>query len=587
MLLARKDVIDLLEEIAVWLEIKGENTFKIRAYTNGARTLQMLEGDVVELILSGDIGKVKGFGKALVEKLTEFATTGKLEYLETLRAEFPESLLEVMKIPNVGPKKVQRFYNELEITSVDELMAACEDGRIAAMSGMGAKTAEKIIDSVERMRTNAAFFLFPDARAAAEAVAEELRALGQVKRLEIAGSLRRYKTHTKDADIIASTDDPDAVMAHFVGLPIVDVVQEHGQTKSSILVKGGMQVDLRLVGDDIFPFALHHFTGSKDHNVAMRSRAIKMGMKVSEWGLFKTDGDEETLIPCTDEASLFEALGLHYIPPELREDLGEIEFAESEECPRLVTEDDYRGVLHCHTHASDGSESIEDLIAHAHGLGHRYLGITDHSKSSFQANGLDEERLLGQIGKIEAARKSLPKGFTLFSGVECDIRVDGELDYEDEILEQLDFVIVSVHSAFTQSREDMTKRVVKALEHPSACILAHPTGRVLLQRDAYAIDLHTVIDAAVANNVAIEFNCNPLRLDMDWTLWHKARDKGVVCSINPDAHRLSNFDFIELGIGFCRKGWLAPDDILNCWDAKKVEKFFKTRKQPPKPSAAK
>jgi DNA polymerase (family 10) len=574
----RKEIIALLEEIAMWLEVKGENTFKVRAYTNGARSLQGLEGDIGELITSGEIAKVKGFGKALVEKLTEFVTTGKLEYLDKLRAEFPDTLPEVMRIPNVGPKKVQRFYQELDIASVEQLEAACADGRIAAMSGMGVKTAEKIIESIERMRKSAEFFLFPDALAAAEAVACELRKLPQLQRLEIAGSLRRFKTFTKDADIIASTDSPIELMAHFVNLPFVETVQVHGETKSSILMENGMQVDLRLVDDRTYPFALHHFTGSKDHNVAMRSRAIKRGMKVSEWGLFDTSGETDELISCTDEAELFEKLGLHYIPPELRENLGEIEHAESADFPPLVTKSDYAGVLHCHTHASDGADTIEDLVAHAHARNHTYLGITDHSKSSFQANGLSEERLLAQVERIKAVRADLPDGFTLFSGVECDIKVDGHLDYENDILEQLDFVIVSVHSAFTQSRKDMTARVIKAVEHPAACILAHPTGRILLRREAYDIDLEKVIDAAAANNVAIEFNSNPLRLDMDWSLWRKARDKGVFCSINPDAHRLNHFDFIDLGISFCRKGWLGPDDILNCWDAKRVSKFF--AKQP-------
>ncbi len=575
MKLDRKTAITALEEIALLLELKGENPFKIRAYSNASRALNSMDGDVGAILASGELAETKGFGKALIEKLSELAETGELEFLDKLRAEFPESLLEMMRIPSVGPKKVKQFYEKLNISSVGELEKACRDGRIAELPGLGKKTADKILYSIARMRESAGFFLFTEARGAAETVAAEMRTLPQVQRLEIAGSLRRFKEFTKDADIIASSDDPKTVMEHFVNLSDVEVVQAHGETKSSILLKNGMQVDLRLVSDDTFPYALHHFTGSKDHNVAIRSRALKEGMKVSEWGLFRVgDGDEQELIPCMDEAALFEQLGLRQIPPELRENLGEIEHAESADFPKLVETADYKGVLHCHTHASDGADSIEELVAFAKNQGHEYLGITDHSRSSFQANGLDEERLYTQVERIESIRNEMASGFELFAGVECDIRPDGALDYEDDILERLDFFVVSVHSAFTQSQADMTTRVIKAIEHPGSRILAHPSGRLLLKRDAYEIDMQKIIDAAAANRVAIEFNCNPQRLDMDWRLWRSARDKGVLCSLNPDAHRLVQFDYVTDGIGFCRKGWLTADDIINCWPAVKVRKFF-------------
>ena len=575
MAIDRKHAIKVLEEISLLLELKGENPFKIRAYQTAARTLPALEGDFEILVRSGEIGKIKGFGKALVGKLTELVETGKLGFLEKLRSEFPESLQEMLKISGLGPKKVKLFYEKLNIVSVSELEAACKDGRVAALPGAGEKTAHKILESIQRSREYQAFFLYYQARNTADQLLLELRNLPGIKRLELAGSLRRFKEITKDIDIIASANNPDEVMDRFVKLPAVQTILSKGRTKSSVVLNNGIQADLRLVADDIFPFALHHFTGSKDHNVAIRSRAIRQNMKVSEWGLYQTSKDrDEKLVPCRNEAELFSKLGLNYIPPELREDMGEIEHAETQDFPLLVQLKDYRGVLHCHTYASDGSNSVEQLVKYAKKLGHSYLGVTDHSKSSFQANGLSEERLIQQVESIQKVNTELKQNFEIFAGIECDILVNGDLDYPVDILEHLDFVIVSVHSAFSRSREETTRRIVKAIEHPASRILAHPTGRLLLKRDGYEVDMDMVIDAAIENRVAIEFNCNPMRLDMDWRLWKKAKDKGALCSLNPDAHNLDHFDFIEHGIGFCRKGWLEADDIINCWPVDKLKTFF-------------
>ena len=575
MAVSRKDAIAVLEEIAMWLDLKGANAFKTRAYTNAARALPSVEGDFEELVRSGEIKKIKGFGKSLVEKLQELVDTGELGYLEDLRAEFPPSLPEVMKLNGVGPKKVKLYYEELGVTSIDELEAACQDGRVAELPGSGERTASKILESITRARESASLFLYFTARKTADLVIGQLRDLPQLQRIEMAGSLRRFKEVTKDVDIIASSDEPAAIMDHFVALPGVSTVLSHGSTKSSVIFENGMQADLRIVHDDVFPFALHHFTGSKDHNVAMRGRAIKRGMKVSEWGLFDTSGEEDVLIPCKDEHEFFEKLDLRYIPPELRENMGEIEHAESADFPELAPDEAYRGVLHCHTHASDGSDTISALVEHAKSFGHDFLAITDHSKSSFQANGLDEERLNAQIDTICELRNSL-NDFTLFASVECDILTDGRLDYDDELLDRLDFCIVSVHNAFSRPLEEQTARIIRALEHPKARILAHPTGRILLRRDAYQIDLDAILDAAVANGVAVELNCNPSRMDLDWRLWHKAKERGVLCSLNPDAHALRHFDFIRPGMGFCRKGWLTAEDIINCWPTKRLQHFFAT-----------
>ena len=558
------------------LELKGENPFKIRAYDNAARALSTLEGDFETLVRTGELAKIKGFGKALVQKLSELAESGKLEFLEKLRQEFPDSLPDLLGLGSIGPKKVKLFYEKLNISNIPELEAACEDGRIASLPGLGIKSAQKILLSIKRAREYDSFFLFRKARLAAEAILRELTTFSDIQRVELAGSVRRFKEYTKDADIIASTDKPEIVMDQFVKLTQVREILAKGATKSSVIWSNGIQVDLRVVPDDIFPFALHHFTGSKEHNIGMRSRAIRLGLKVSEWGLFRTSPDhDDVAIPCESEADFFSKQGLHYIPPELRENRGEIEYAEKAEFPELVEFQDYKGVLHCHSYASDGSNSISELVQVAQNLGHNFLGITDHSKASFQANGLDEERLLEQNQMIKDLQRELDREFVLFSGIECDIMVDGRLDLSDDVLKELDFVVISVHSGFSRNRKEMTKRVVRAIEHPATNILAHPTGRLLLKRDAYEIDLEQIIDAAKENHVAIELNCNPMRMDMEWKYWKKAKDKGVLCSLNPDAHAKDHFDFIKDGIGFCRKGWLEKEDIINCWSTEKLARFFK------------
>ncbi len=575
MTIDKKDAINLLEEIALLLKLKGENPFKIRAYENGARILSTMDVEFSKFVLSGEITKTKGFGKALVEKLAEFVNTGTLQYLENLQAEFPESLFEMMKLRGVGPKKIKIFYDDLKIATIDELEKACRDGRVANLPGMGQKTAETILDSIKKSQQYESFFLYATIRKTSDEIVEYLSAVPCIQEIEIAGSLRRFKEVTKDIDIIIASDKPNDVMDHFIEFEHIDAVVAKGTTKSSIILNNGMQVDLRVVGRDIFPFALHHFTGSKDHNVAMRSRAISMGYKISEWGLFKVeDGKEDQLISCESETEFFKHLGLNYIPPELRENMGEIEYAGQNNFVDLVVPSDYKGVLHCHSHASDGRNSLDELIDHAVALGHRYLGVTDHSKSSFQANGLSVDRLLDQIDLVNEKKTKYANAFTLYSGIECDILKDGSLDYEDQILEKLDFVIVSVHSSFTQDKASMTSRIIKAIEHPCSRILAHLTGRLLLKRDGYEIDLNKVVDAAIQNNVAIELNCNPQRMDMDWRYWHRAIDRGALCSLNPDAHHLSHFDFIDQGIKCCKKGWLTADHILNCWEPEKIDEFF-------------
>lgn len=572
--LDKQELRKILEEIARLLELNGENPFKTRAYNNAARTVAALDEELDTVIAEGRLGSLKGFGKALVEKVTELAETGRLRYLDELRAGIPPGLLAMADLPGLGPRKVRLFHAELGIDTVEALEIACRDGRVAELPGCGARTAEKIINAIERRRHTQHLHLYPEVRNAAERILAHLRAEPALARAAICGSLRRYKEITKDADILAAGDAPERIMQQFVTAPDVAEIQSRGPAKASVILDSGIQVDLRVVPLDTFATALQHFTGSREHNVAIRSRALKRGLRSSEHGLFRGD---DTAIPCSDEADIYRHLGLRFIPPELREGMGEIDTAESADFPRLVDEADYRGVLHCHSIASDGRESIEELIEFTRAMGHSFLGITDHSRSQVQANGLSAERLEHQIEMIRSIRADLPPGFRLFSGIECDILADGSLDYPDALLDRLDFVIASVHSGFTNSRETMTERVVKAIRHPATRIIGHPTGRLLLRRDPYAIDMDAVLAAAAEHKVAIELNCHPMRMDMDWRLWRAARDRGVVCSLNPDAHSRKDFGYIPDGIRACRKGWLRAEDVLNCRPADAVARFLGAR----------
>jgi len=571
-------VTDILEEIAVLLELKGENPFKARAYTNAARALDNFEGDLAQLVAENRLGELPGIGEALQQKITELVTTGHLKYYEDLRASVPEGLLAMMDIPALGPKKIKVLHEKLGIVNVAELEAACQAHRVRELPGFGAKTEEKLLAGIAQARDYSAQFLYAEAWAQAEEIREALRDHEDVLQLSVAGSLRRGREVVKDLDFVASSRRPEEVMDYFVSLPWVKQVTNHGTTKSSVLLKNGMSADLRVVSDKEFPYALHHFTGSKEHNVALRQRAIAQGKKMSEWGLFeiiagkKTSADEEgKLIPCHTEQELFAALGLQYIPPELRENMGEIEAAEKREIPRLVEWTQLRGTFHCHTNWSDGKNTLAEMADEAHELGLDYLGIADHSKSSFQANGLNEERLAQQIELIAQYNAKMP-GFHVFAGSEVDILKDGRLDFSDDILAQLDYVVASVHNSMNQDESDMTARVIRAMENEYVTMLGHATGRLLLQREPYKINLEKVIDCAARTGTWIELNCSNMRMELDWRWWHRARDKGVKCVINPDAHRLSQLAMLRHGVTMARKGWLRREDVMNTMTLPAIQK---------------
>ena len=578
----KADIVDILEDIAVLLELKGDNPFKIRAYSGGARVLEMMEEDLGDVIAEERLNAIKGIGSALVDKIKTLYATGELEYYTKLRESIAPGLIEMLEIPGLGGKKVKRLHDAIGVESIDALQAACESGKVEALKGFGKKSAEKILSGIANRAAYAKRHHWWNAREVAEPILEGLRGLSQVERAEAAGSLRRLRETVGDLDFIVASADPQPVMDWFVEQDAVQEVTAHGATKSSVRFESGLQADLRVVPAEQFAFALHHFTGSKEHNVALRQRALARGYSLSEWGLAQKgeEGDTPTEIPdsITTEKELFQFLGLAEIPPELREGLGEIDSAEAQQLPNLVTPSDIRGVFHNHTTASDGRGTIEEMAAGAEALGWDYLGLADHSKASFQAKGLDDARVLKQLESIRAFNELGESSVHIFSGIECDILPDGSLDLEDTTLNALDYAVMSVHSSFSQSEEEMTERVIRAIEHPATVMLGHPTGRILLRREPYKIDLQKVIDAAIANRVIIEINANPHRLDMDWRLWRRAADRGLMCSINPDAHSREGLSYFDAGVNIARKGWLEKEQVLNSRDCAGVLHWFNHRK---------
>lgn len=582
--MTRHEIAAVFEEIAVLLQLKGDNPFKIRAYQSGARALETLEGDLWQWLAEGRLGEVKGIGSALVEKIETLHRGEALPFYDELKASVAPGLLEILEIPGLGGKKVKTLHEELGVETVAGLEKACREGRVAALKGFGAKSAEKILSGIEHRAAYARRHLWWDASALAAPVLEGLRALPDVAAAEIAGSLRRLRETVGDLDFIAAAENSGPVMDWFTSREDVAEVTAKGATKSSVRLAGGLQADLRVVPPAQFAFALHHFTGSKEHNVALRQRALERGYHLSEWGLKPREeappetGDRERARgSIRSEAALFEFLGLAAIPPELREGAGEIEAAGKNELPELVCPDDLRGVFHNHTSASDGQATLEEMAAGAAERGWEYLGLADHSKASFQANGLDEARVARQVEAVRAFNASGKSPVHLFAGIECDILPDGRLDLSDDCLASLDYVVVSVHSSFGLDEQAMTTRVVRALEHPAATMLAHPTGRLLLRREPYRIDLEKVIDAAIANRVAIEINAHPRRLELDWRLWRHAAERGLLCSINPDAHSVEGLGYFLAGVNVARKGWLTKAQVLNCRSRQEAAEWLAER----------
>jgi DNA polymerase (family 10) len=581
----KDQVAEILTEIAVLLELKGENPFKTRAYANAARNLEALTEPLATLVAEQRLGELKGIGEALQQKITELVTTGKLEYYDSLKASMPAGLMELLTIQGLGPKKVKALYDKLAIDSLAKLEQACREGKVAELSGFGEKTQAKILDGIAFRQKFASRHRLDVALTTAEAVLDTLRGHPDVTRCSLAGSARRWKEIVGDLDFLVSSRKPESILDFFTSQPGVSQVLAKGDTKASVILEHGIQADLRVVSDTEFPFALAYFTGSKEHNIVMRQRAIERGLRLNEYGLFRSSEetrDPQLAVPCANEDEIFKALDLQPIPPEFREDHGEFEAAEQGKLPRLLEWTELRGSLHNHSNWSDGHHPLEDIAAHVHELGCDYWAITDHSRSSAQARGLDAGRLHTQLKAISEINRGFSdegSDFRLLSGSEVDILSEGRLDFPDEVLSELEVVVASIHHGFTQSEAEMTKRLIRACENRYVHMLGHLTGRLLLERESYAVNQQAVIDACAETGTWIELNSSPYRLDMDWRLWPYAGKKGVKCVINCDAHRNSHAGYLRLGAGIARKGWLRKDDVINTLPLAKLREALRLKRE--------
>jgi len=551
----------VFSDIADLLELKGENVFKIRAYQKAVRAIEHYPKEIKIMIDEGeDLMSIPGVGEAIAKKTTELVTTGKLGYYENLKAEFPEGITNLLAIPGIGPKTANRLSTDLGISSVDALEQAISDGRVAKLFRLGDKTSENILQQIQALRRKDQRTPIGEALPIVEEILGALRPIPGVRNLTFAGSLRRFRETLGDIDLMGTADNPKEVIDTFISLPRVGQVLAQGSTKASAIVAGGLQVDLRMVEHDSFGSLLQYFTGSKQHNISLRERGRRQGLKLSEYGIttIATDKLEKFAI----EEEFYHRLGLQYIPPELREAQGEVEKAERGTLPKLVELADIKGDLHMHTDWSDGHNSTEEMALAAKDLGYQYIAITEHSGGRGIAHGLDEERLRKQIAEIKALNERLG-GIHVLTGIEVDIRADGSLDMPHGILSELDVVIAAVHSAMNQSEEKMTKRVLSAIENPDVDIIAHPTCRLLGEREPIAIDMEAILQAAAKNNKILEINAMPKRLDLNDIHAFRARDLGVKLAIETDAHGVAHLGFMRFGVGVARRAWCEPKHILN------------------------
>ncbi len=576
-----REIAALFNEIADILELKQENVFRVNAYRRAAQNIEGLSMPIEDVAEEQKLDELPGIGKDLAGKIAEYLDSGEIDYLNELRKETPQVLLDMLRIPGIGPKTAVRLHAELGINSLDELRHAALEHRIQELPKMKAKTEENILKGLEFLSRASARTPIGTALPLARRIVAALEELPEVKKISVAGSLRRFRETVGDIDILVVSSAPEKVIEHFTHLDDVSRILAEGSTKGSVVTREGIQADLRVVEAASYGSALNYFTGSKEHNIRLREIAIKKGMKLSEYGVFQPAGANaaarkkagaqanEVRVAGKTEEEVYRMLGLPYIPPEIREDSGEIEAARGGELPTLVEIGDIRGDLHCHSNYSDGAATLEEIAAAAKKRGYSYMLITDHSQGLHIANGLSPERLRKQLAEIDRVNAKL-KGFKLLKGSEVDILPDGTLDMSDELLARLDVAYVAIHSKFKMKRDEMTARVVRAMENPYAGILAHPTGRLIGIRDAFEIDMQEVIRAAARTGTAIEINAHPARLDLDAASCRAAAAAGVMIGIGTDSHVLAELDHMVYGIGTARRGWLEKKNILNTRTAREL-----------------
>lgn len=577
----KTQISDILDEVGTLLELKGENPFKSRAFHNAARVLAGVTEDLKILVENGEIRKIKGIGESTAKIISDLVTTGKSPDHESLRKFFPPGIFDMMKVQGMGPKKVAFLYKKMKISSIEDLEKAAKAGKLEKLEGFGKKTEENILLGIEQVRKHSSKFHINVAETAAQSIFEVIKSHKGIIRAELAGSLRRKKETIGDIDIVVSAKKNDVkdIMKLFTSHKSVERITGEGETKASVVLNVGINCDLRVVDDKEFPFALNYFTGSKEHNVHIRSLARENGWTLNEYGFAVIDSEEKgrkskKVVICKSEEDIYKAVGLDYVEPELREDLGEVEAAQSGKLPKLVTYEDIRGTFHCHTNYSDGQNTLSEMAAGVQKLGWEYLGIADHSKVAAYANGLSEERVKKQHKEIDTLNSKF-KNFKLFKGSEVDILTNGDLDFNDKVLASFDYVVASVHSNFKLNEADMTKRIMKALKNKHVTILGHLTGRLLLERDSYPLNQTEIINAAADLGKIIEINAHPMRLDLDWRMVKYAISKGVMIAINPDSHVVSGLTDVRYGVGIARKGWCEKKNILNTRTAKQVEDYLK------------
>lgn len=564
------EVASIFTALADLLEIKGENPFRIRAYRRAALSVNSLGKDISALS-EADLLEIPGIGKDLAGKITEYLNSGKIEAYERLKQELPEGLTTLLSVPGLGPKTVNLLYREYHVSDIDQLEKLAIAHKLSELRGIKEKTESGILKGIEMIRRYAARYPLGKVLPISLEIEEYLKATAPIGRIEVAGSIRRWKETVRDIDIICTSKDPHTVMKMFTGMPDIRQVIMKGPTKSSVLIKSGIQVDLRVVEEDSFGSALAYFTGSKEHNIRLRELAVRAGLKLNEYGIFREKDSRK--LGGRDEVDVYKVLGLQFVPPELREDRGEIEAAQSNALPGLVDLKDIRGDLHVHSTWSDGSMEIEELVQEQIRKGYAYTALTDHSKGLGVARGLSEERLLEQIAAVKAFNRKL-KGFRILTGTEVNIRTDGSLDFDDGMLGRLDVVIASVHSGFKQSKEQLTQRIITAMQNPHVSVIGHISGRLIGERDAYDLDMDKVLDTAARTQTALEINAYPLRLDLNETYLKTARDKKVPIVISTDSHARGHFVNMQYGVAIARRGWLEKKNVLNTLPVEKLLKKF-------------